>query len=89
MKQPTTAVTSAVKAGDPLAALKAVADQLAERLDDPDTPPHAVAPISRELSRTLQAIADLEVVMAPRETMAEALAAARAARLTATPARRG
>ena len=68
-------------------ALHALADRLADSLDDPDRPAHTTAPIARELGRVLAVIADLEAVEAFEEepTLAEQIVAARERRAAGVP----
>ena len=79
MNEPIRTVSEELESGDRVAALKAVADRLAAALDNPDQPPHTLAPCARELSRVLVEIEELERSK-PGETLAEALEAARAKR---------
>ena len=79
MNEPPKTVSEEPALGDRIAALQAVADRLAAALDNPDQPPHTLAPCARELSRVLVDIEELERPK-PGETLAEALEAARAKR---------
>jgi hypothetical protein len=79
MTEPSKTVTEELASGGRIAALTAVADRLASALDDPSQPPHTLAPCARELSRLLVEIEDLERSK-PGQTIAEALAEARAKR---------
>ena len=76
MTDPIRTVSEELASGDRIAALRAVADRLAAALDNPDQPPHTLAPCARELSRVLVEIEELERSK-PGETIAEALAEVR------------
>ena len=80
MTEPSKTVAHTVASGDRLAALRATASKLANALDDDDRPAHTTAPIARELTRTLAAIAELEKDL-PGLSIADALAEVKARRI--------